>query len=62
MTLTILTPTGSVVFKNTHTKQGYKALWLYIKYTQQKRKPFLVLPTGTIAHDLAELTSVDSIC
>jgi len=61
MTLTIITPTGQAVFKNTHTKKGYKAVWQYIKYTQAEKKPFVVLPTGTHAHDLAAVTSVDSI-
>lgn len=61
MTLTIITPTGSAVFNNTHTKQGYKAVWQYIKYTQAERKPFVVLPKGTSATDLHELTSADAI-
>ena len=61
MQLTIQTPTGSAVFKNTHTKKGYKALWQYIKYTQNERKPFVVLPTGTHAHDLRDVTSIDHV-
>lgn len=61
MQLTIQTPTGAAVFKNTHTKKGYKALWAYIKHTQKERKPFIVLPTGTTTHDLQDITSVDNV-
>ena len=61
MTLTIHTSTGSAVFYNTHTQKGYKALWQYIKYTQKEKKPFVVLPPGTIAHDLHDVTSSDNM-
>lgn len=57
--LTIMTRTGRAVFTDTHTKAGYKALWRYIKYMQAERAPFIVLPTGTIAHDLHDITSID---
>ena len=61
MKITIITPTGHAVLNNTHTKAGYKALWQYIKHAQLQHKPFLVLPNGTLAHDLAEATSVDNM-
>ena len=61
MTLTIITPTGQAVFNNTHTQKGYKALWHYIKHTQAEEKPFVVLPKGTHAHDLVEVTSLDNV-
>ena len=57
MTLQIITPTGGATFKNTHTKKGYKALWQYIKYTQQENKAFMVVPDGGNAIDLQEVLS-----
>jgi hypothetical protein len=60
MTIQILTPTGAAMIRNTHTKAGYKALWQYIKHTQKERTPFIVLPAGTLAHDLHTITSIDN--
>lgn len=59
MTLTIQTPTGHTVIKNTHTKAGYKALWQLIKAVQREGKPFIVLPKGTCAHDLRDVLEAD---
>jgi hypothetical protein len=61
MTLTILTPTGSAMIKDSQSKAGYKALMELLHRMQIERVPFLVLPKGTSAHDLREITSIDNL-
>lgn len=58
-TITVKTPTGQAVFNNVRSKKGYKALWQYIKYTQQAKQPFMVLPSGTESFDLQDIITND---
>ena len=39
-TLTIKTNTGHAYFNNIYTKQGYKALWHYLRRLQVENKTF----------------------
>lgn len=61
MTITILTPTGSAMIKNTSAKDGGKALVKYLRRLQVEKIPFLVLPQGTSASDLHHVTSSESL-
>lgn len=61
MQLTIKTPTGCAVINNSQSKAGYKALLTYIRRMQVDRTPFIVLPTGTVATDLHEITSSETL-
>lgn len=61
MTLTILTPTGTAVIKNSQSKAGYKALIAYLRRMQVDRVPFVVLPQGTAPTDLHHVTSAANI-
>lgn len=61
MTITIQTPTGHATINNAQSKEGQKAMLKFMRVLQGQKVPFIVLPPNTLAHDLAEITSVDNL-
>ena len=60
MTITVITPTGSATINNAQSQKGQKAMLSFMQQVQRERVPFIVLPPNTMAHDLHDITSIDS--
>lgn len=61
MRVQLITPTGGATIYNAQSKEGQKAMLLFMQQVQRERVPFVVCPPGTIPQDLQEVTSIDAL-